>query len=210
MLLLRTGGGASSAGRPAFVPLQPIRPAPVQDLLPQPDQPREREQSASDHEAPLEYVRGEVLHRQQLEREGQDRVDCPREERSVDPARRQRHYSQPGYGDQGVVQPVLDGGADGREQPRRQILDGEASRHVGGVDRGEGEPVAAQLAILLARVAHPLHQALLVDPLDAARADARVEEGSVGEPLRAAHATDVGARQFRIHHDSANQQMRRG
>lgn len=60
--------------------------------------------------------------------------------------------------------------------------------------------MSAQLAVLLAGVAHPLDEALLVDPLDAARADARVEEGTVGQALRAAHPADVRAAPVVVHH----------
>jgi hypothetical protein len=51
--------------------------------------------------------------------------------------------------------------------------------------------VAAELAELLLGVPQPLHEAVLMDPLDAARADARMEERSVGGGFAPAHPTDV-------------------
>lgn len=60
--------------------------------------------------------------------------------------------------------------------------------------------MAAQLAVLLPGVAHPLHQAFLVDPLDAAGADARMEEGTVRQTLRPAHAADVRPAPVALHH----------
>lgn len=63
--------------------------------------------------------------------------------------------------------------------------------------------MTAQLAVLLARVAHPLREAVLVDPLDAAGADARVEERPVRLALATAHSTDIALRQI-VHSGSGN------
>lgn len=60
--------------------------------------------------------------------------------------------------------------------------------------------MAAQLADLLPRVAHPLHQALLMYPLDRARADARVEQRAVRGRLGSAEPAEVSTGRIRIHH----------
>lgn len=132
----------------------------------------------------MEDVRRDIPRREYVQGQRQDRLQTPAEQTPIDPARRQRHESQPSHRHYGIVHPVSHRGLHGRQQAADHVGDGQPARHVRRVDGGEGEPVAAQLAVLLARVAHPLHQALLVDPLDAARADAGVEEGAVRDALR--------------------------
>lgn len=51
--------------------------------------------------------------------------------------------------------------------------------------------MAAQFAVFLPGVAHPLHQTVLVDPLDASGADAGMEQWPIGLRLAAANPTDV-------------------
>ena len=52
-------------------------------------------------------------------------------------------------------------------------------RHVWGVDGSEREAVVAEFTEFFLAVLEPLDQTLLVDELDAARADAGVEQGAV-------------------------------
>lgn len=61
-------------------------------------------------------------------------------------------------------------------------------RHVRIVKFREAEGRLAQLAVLLVRVRKPLHEAFLVDILDAATAFARVEERLFGAAFAAAYA----------------------
>lgn len=62
--------------------------------------------------------------------------------------------------------------------------------------------MAAQFAVLFARVAHPLRQTVLMDPFDTARADARVEQLPVGRSLATAHPANVALRKI-VHGCSA-------
>lgn len=60
------------------------------------------------------------------------------------------------------------------------------------VELGEAERRLAQLAVLLLGVGQPLHQAVLMDELDAAAAFAGIEEWFVFGSLRATYSTSVG------------------
>jgi hypothetical protein len=71
-------------------------------------------------------------------------------------------------------------------------VDRQRSRHIGVVELGETKRRLAELAVLLLGVREPLHQAVLVDVLDAAAAFARIEEGIVGSGLASAYAAGVG------------------
>ena len=107
------------------------------------------------------------------------------------PAGGQGHDAEPGDGDDGVVQPEADGVRHRAQEAAEDDAEGQPLGHVGRVDGREGEAVAAQLAELLLGVPQPLQQAVLVDELDGAGADAGVEEGPVGSPLAATHAANV-------------------
>jgi hypothetical protein len=54
-------------------------------------------------------------------------------------------------------------------------MNGKRLRHVGSVELGEAKGRFAKLAVLLLGVGQPLHQAVLVDVLDASAAFARIE-----------------------------------
>jgi len=75
------------------------------------------------------------------------------------------------------VQPELDRPADGADQAGEDEAQGDPLGHVRRVDRGEGEPVVAQLAELFLAVPEPLNKAVLVDELDGTGAYTGVEEG---------------------------------
>ena len=63
--------------------------------------------------------------------------------------------------------------------------------HVRGVDGSEREAVVTEFTKFFLAVFEPLHQALLVDELDAPGADAGVEQGSVCSPLAPADSADI-------------------
>ena len=96
------------------------------------------------------------------------------------------------------MQPEADGVRHRAQEAAEDDAEGQPLGHVGRVDGREGEAVAAQLAELLLGVPQPLQQAVLVDKLDGARADARVEEGPLGGPLAPAHAANVPAAAFEM------------
>jgi len=75
------------------------------------------------------------------------------------------------------VQPELDRPANGADQAGEDEAQGNSLRHVWRVDRGEGEPVVAQLAEFFLAVPEPLNKAVLVDELDGTGAYTGVEEG---------------------------------
>lgn len=180
-----------------IVPFQPIRPSTVYNLLPQPNQPNKRKQRTHGHEAAPEHVDRDIFRREDIDRQRQQHVDRAREQKPVRSVRGQWNHAQPRDRHHAVVNPVLDRRAHRTQQAPGDVPQRKHTRHVRGVDRRKGEPVAAQLAVLLPRVAHPLHQAVLVDPLDAARADARMEERPVGLGLAAAHPADVALHRVR-------------
>lgn len=66
--------------------------------------------------------------------------------------------------------------------------------------------MTAQLTVFLARVSHPLGQAVLVDPFDAARADARMEQLSIGRSFASTNATNVALREI-VHVGLLNNQI---
>lgn len=68
----------------------------------------------------------------------------------------------------------------------------DAVRHAWVVELGESERRLAQLAVLFLCMRQPLHQALLVDVLDAATAFARVEERFIGCALASTYPARVG------------------
>ena len=171
----------------------------MQDLLAQPDEADEGEEGEGDHGAALQDVRQDVLRAEHVDGEGEDGGDGAGEEGPVDPAGGERHHAQPGHGHQRVVQPELDGPAHGAQQAREHQPQRDPLRHVGRVDRREGEAVVAELAELLLAVPEPLDEALLVDELDRAGADAGVEERAVRRALAPAHPADVIVA-GRLHH----------
>ena len=114
------------------------------------------------------------------------------------PAGGQGHDAEPGDGDDGVVQPEADGVRHRAQEAAEDDAERQPLGHVGRVDGREGEAVAAELAELLLGVPQPLQQAVLVDELDGARADARVEEGPLGGPLAPAHAANVPAAAWKL------------
>ena len=91
------------------------------------------------------------------------------------------------------MQPEADGVRHRAQKAAEDDAEGQPLRHVGRVDGREGEAVAAELAKLLLGVPQPLEEAVLVDELDGAGADAGVEEGPLGGALAPTHATNVSA-----------------
>ena len=77
------------------------------------------------------------------------------------------------------------------EEARHDQQDWYPLRHVWGVDGSEREAVVAEFAEFLLAVFEPLDQTLLVDELDAACADAGVEQGTVHCPFTPADSADV-------------------
>ena len=74
-----------------------------------------------------------------------------------------------------------------------QIANGQSARHVGMVDGLEAVLVVAELAVFLLGVFEPLAEAVLVDVLDAASAEAWEEQRALRTSLRAADAADIRA-----------------
>lgn len=171
--------------------LQPFGPTTVHDLLPQPHQSNESEERAHDDHDTRKRILNKIIGGQNIQKMREERVEVVREQGSIYAAGSEGYDSQPGESHQGVMAPVLGGGGNGGYQTSGHVAQGQAPRHVGRVNRHEREPVAAKLAELFARVPHPLHETFLVDPLDAAGADARVEEGPLRLGLGAAHPANV-------------------
>ena len=69
--------------------------------------------------------------------------------------------------------------------------DGYPLRHVWRVDGSERETVVAEFTEFFLAVLEPLDQTLLVDELDAASADAGVEQGAVCRTFTPADSADV-------------------
>uniref|UniRef100_A0A2M4D6L0 Putative secreted protein n=1 Tax=Anopheles darlingi TaxID=43151 RepID=A0A2M4D6L0_ANODA len=174
-----------------IVSFKPIRTTTVNDLLPEPHQPDEGEERTGNDEATAEHIDRNVVRGEHIDRQGQHHLDRAGKQEAVGPVRRQRYDAEPGECHERVVDPVFDGRSDGAEQSLGHVLERQHPWHVGRVDGREGEPVAAQLAVLFARVAHPLHEAVLVDPFDASGADARMKKRSIGLRLTATHSTNV-------------------
>ena len=77
------------------------------------------------------------------------------------------------------------------QEARHDQQDWYPLRHVWGVDGSEREAVVAEFTEFFLAIFEPLDQALLVDELDAPRADAGVEQGAVGGTFAPANSADV-------------------
>lgn len=79
------------------------------------------------------------------------------------------------------MQPIFDSGRHRVDKSACNNTQGQHSRHVGTINRLKAELVSAKFAELFSRVLHPLRETLLMDVLDAARADAGKEERPIYE-----------------------------
>lgn len=61
--------------RRRIIPFQPVRPATVNDLFPQPHESYEGEQGACGHKTTPEHVNSDIFRREYIHRQGQQHID---------------------------------------------------------------------------------------------------------------------------------------
>lgn len=91
------------------------------------------------------------------------------------------------------MQPELNSHEDTGHESSSDVFEGQTTRHIRRVDGCKPESVAAKLAILLSGIPHPLHEALLVDPLDGPSAYARVKERPVWQTFGSTYPANVAS-----------------